>query len=312
MNRGKGTAFFLVSHANKAFFRPVPSGFSRLPPDRASMHPLPRPPPILKSRTRIPIVLFVYSGIFLYLCRILTRQRILMKPVKNPAYALMVVLLMAAAASVTHGCQTNDAPENTSVTDTLPLVLRVNRTSRLYTSEYRIHKIVTHDDVVRLKGTVFNQSFNWRIPLGDRKTALPLDVTLKAYIDFDGFGERNIERRGDRIRIILPDPRVVVTSSKINHRQVKQYIDLTRTRYTDAELTDFARQGVESILHTLPDIGILESARLNAAHLLIPLVCDLGYKEENIVISFRKDFTAADVPQLLDPESARTLSTTRP
>lgn len=235
-----------------------------------------------------------------------------MKPTKNPAYALLYVLLVTAVAGMGYGCRRTDTPENIAAADTLPLVLRVSRTSRLYTSEYRIHKIVTHDDVVRLQGSLFNRSFNWRMPLGDRKTALPLDVTLKAYIDFTDFDERNIERRGDRICITLPDPRVAVTSSKIDHRQVKQYIDLTRTRYTDAELADFARQGVESILHTLPDIGILEAARLNAAHLLVPLVRDMGYKEENIVIAFRKDFTADDVPQLLTPESVQQISPPRP
>lgn len=235
-----------------------------------------------------------------------------MKPTKNPAYALLYVLLVTAVAGMGYGCRRTDTPENIAAADTLPLVLRVSRTSRLYTSEYRIHKIVTHDDVVRLQGSLFNRSFNWRMPLGDRKTALPLDVTLKAYIDFTDFDERNIERRGDRICITLPDPRVAVTSSKIDHRQVKQYIDPTRTRYTDAELADFARQGVESILHTLPDIGILEAARLNAAHLLVPLVRDMGYKEENIVIAFRKDFTADDVPQLLTPESVQQISPPRP
>lgn len=235
-----------------------------------------------------------------------------MKPTKNPAYALLYVLLVTAVAGTVYGCRRADTPENIAAADTLPLVLRVSRTSRLYTSEYRIHKIVTHDDVVRLQGSLFNRSFNWRMPLGDRKTALPLDVTLKAYIDFTDFDERNIERRGDRICITLPDPRVAVTSSKIDHRQVKQYIDLPRTRYTDAELADFARQGVESILHTLPDIGILEAARLNAAHLLVPLVRDMGYKEENIVIAFRKDFTADDVPQLLTPESVQQISPPRP
>ncbi len=230
-----------------------------------------------------------------------------MKPARISAYISLYALLLTAAAGMNYGCSQPDAPQQTNVTDTTSWILQVNRTSKLYTTEYRIHKIVTHDDIVRIKGSFLNKKFNLRMPIGDRKTALPMDVTLKAYIDFSGFGERHIHRQGEKIQILLPDPRVTVTSSKIDHEQVKQYIDITRTRYTDAELTDFARQGVQSILQTLPDIGILEDARRSAARLLIPLLRNLGYKEENIIISFRKDFTTEDIPQLLSPESSRTL-----
>ncbi len=94
------------------------------------------------------------------------------------------------------------------VTDTLPnLVMQIQKTSRLYTTEYHIHKIVTHDDVVRLKGNLLQKDFDIRLPLGERKIAIPMDATLKAYIDFSDFSEANIERDGDRITILLPTRR---------------------------------------------------------------------------------------------------------
>ena len=155
---------------------------------------------------------------------------------------------------------------------------------------------------MRVKGNLFQRAFDVKVPIGERKVMIPLDVTLKAYIDFTGFGEKNVLRSGDRIVVTLPDPRVVVTSSRINHDEVKQFVALTRSDYTSAELADFTRQGEDEILASVPQLGILEMARENAAHVLVPMLTRLGYDERNIVISFRKDFTTADMPLLLERE----------
>ena len=153
-----------------------------------------------------------------------------------------------------------------------------------------------------MKGNLFQRAFDVKVPIGERKVMIPLDVTLKAYIDFTGFDEKNVLRSGDRIVVTLPDPRVVVTSSRINHDEVKQFVSLTRSDYTSAELADFTRQGEDEILASVPQLGILEMARENAAHVLVPMLTRLGYDERNIVISFRKDFTTADMPLLLERE----------
>ena len=186
--------------------------------------------------------------------------------------------------------------------DTLSLVMQVKECARLYTAEYEVHKLVLKDDPLRVKGNLFQRTFDVKVPIGERKVMIPLDVTLKAYIDFTGFGEKNVLRSGDRIVVTLPDPRVVVTSSRINHDEVKQFVSLTRSDYTSAELADFTRQGEDEILASVPQLGILEMARENAAHVLVPMLTRLGYDERNIVVSFRKDFTAADMPLLLERE----------
>ena len=186
--------------------------------------------------------------------------------------------------------------------DTLSLILQVKECARLHTAEYEVHKLVLKDDPLRVKGHIFQQQFDMEVPIGERKVAVPIDVTLKAYIDFSGFGEANVVRSGERIAIVLPDPRVVVSASRIDHDEVKQFVSLTRSDYTSAELVDFARQGEEEILATVPEMGILDVARENAAHVLVPLLAGLGYEEKDIVISFRKKFTEADMPFLLERE----------
>lgn len=174
--------------------------------------------------------------------------------------------------------------------DTVPmLILQVQKCSKLYTAEYRVHKIITHDDALRLKGQLMSKQFNLKVPLADRKIAIPMDAKIKAYIDFSEFSEQNIERSGNQITIILPDPQVLMTSSKIDQKNVKQYVGLTRAHFSDEELANYQQQGREAILQSIPDMGIEETARANAAKVLVPMLTQLGYEEQNITIAFRKD-----------------------
>lgn len=216
---------------------------------------------------------------------------------KTTFYFVIVLCLSLLSA-----CRGEETQAEVVRVDTLSLVMQVKECARLYTAEYEVHKLVLKDDPLRVKGNLFQRAFDVKVPIGERKVMIPLDVTLKAYIDFTGFGEKNVLRSGDRIVVTLPDPRVVVTSSRINHDEVKQFVSLTRSDYTSAELADFTRQGEDEILASVPQLGILEMARENAAHVLVPMLTRLGYDERNIVISFRKDFTTADMPLLLERE----------
>ena len=181
--------------------------------------------------------------------------------------------------------------ETERAVDTLQvLVTQIQQCSRLYTAEYQIHKIVTHDDVLRLQGQLTGQDYDVSLPLlGDRKIAIPIDATLKAYIDFDGFSAENVERDGTKITITLPDPKVKLTSTKVDHRNVKKYVALLRSDFTDQELTSYERQGRAAIIAAVPETGIVESARQNAARTLIPMMMQMGFSEQDITITFRKN-----------------------
>ena len=216
---------------------------------------------------------------------------------KTTFYFVIVLCLSLLSA-----CRGEETQAEVVRVDTLSLVMQVKECARLYTAEYEVHKLVLKDDPLRVKGNLFQRAFDVKVPIGERKVMIPLDVTLKAYIHSTGFDEKNVLRSGDRIVVTLPDPRVVVTSSRINHDEVKQFVSLTRSDYTSAELADFTRQGEDEILASVPQLGILEMARENAAHVLVPMLTRLGYDERNIVISFRKDFTTADMPLLLERE----------
>ena len=126
-----------------------------------------------------------------------------------------------------------------------------------------------------------------------------MEATLKAYVDFGKFGEDNVRRRGDRIEITLPDPQVELTGTRIDNKGIKRYVDFARSNFTDAELTAYERQGRESIVKSIPQMKVMEQARQNAANVIIPMVAQMGFKEENITVNFRKDFNYGDITRLL-------------
>lgn len=189
--------------------------------------------------------------------------------------------------------------------DTIPmLVTAVKSCSRLYTAEYRIHKIVTHNDEKRLHGTFFQKEFDLALPVGERKIAIPIDITLKAYIDFGGFSERNVRRSGGKIEIILPDPKVELTSSRVKHKDIKKQVPLLRNDFSDAEMASYERQGRASVVEAIPRTGIIDMAQNNAARILIPMLEQMGFEEEDITVTFRKKFSLDDIPFILEDKGA--------
>ena len=201
-------------------------------------------------------------------------------------------------------CKRESSPDVYTGIDTVPmLIMQIKQCSRLYTTEYKIHKIVTYDDELRLRGSLFDHDFDLPLPLGDRKVVIPIDATLKGYIDFSDFGEKNVWRRGQHITIVLPDPKVMLTSSKVDQRNIKEYVSLTRAHFSEKELSGFEADGREAILASIPQLGIVETARQSAARLLIPLLAEMGFDEAHITVTFREDFNAEDLKLLLDQTS---------
>lgn len=209
---------------------------------------------------------------------------------------LLFIILSATILAFSACSKKQPTEEKVNVIDTIPvMVMQIQKCSRLYTAEAHVHKIITHDDQLNLKGSFMKKDFNIHIPGSNRKVAIPMDATIKAYVDFEGFSQKNVSRKGDKIEIILPDPKLVLTSSKIDHKAVKQYVSLTRSNFTDAELTKLEQQGRQSIINDIPNIDLMEQAQFSAANTLIPMLIDMGFKEENIKISFRKKFTLQDL-----------------
>lgn len=213
-----------------------------------------------------------------------------------------ITILLLFPLLVASACKDRQKTEDSTSknVDTIPmLVTQVQQCSRLYTTEYHIHKIITHDDKMKVSGSFMKHEFSVNLPLGDRRIAIPMDATLKAYIDMSGFSDKNIKRTGKQLVITLPDPKIILTSTKIDHKDVKQYVALSRQNFTDAELTGYEAQGRRQIIDAIPQMGIIEQAQASAARQLVPVFTSMGYKESDITISFRKKFTLSDLQEMI-------------
>jgi p-aminobenzoyl-glutamate transporter AbgT len=42
-------------------------------------------------------------------------------------------------------------------------------------------------------------------------------------------------------------------------------------------------------------MNIVETAQANAARVLVPMIAQMGYREENITVAFRKNLTMNDI-----------------
>ena len=198
---------------------------------------------------------------------------------KHSRYLLTMLLIAFLCACTSEGEQETAKPE-----PQLPdLVMQIQKQSRLYSTECHVHKIISHNDSQQLLGSILGQQFSIDLPLGKRSVAIPIDATVKAYIDFGEFSDNNVRRRGDQIEIILPDPKLEITS----------------TRITDEELTKLEHAGREAIVKDLPRLNLTETARQNAARALIPMIAQMGFPTDNVTITFRKQFTPTDLPALL-------------
>ena len=209
--------------------------------------------------------------------------------------------LIVFAALAVAGCSRKQTPrQQPEYVDTIPmLVMQVQKCSRLYTAEYKMHKIITHDDEIRMKGKFLNQDYHVALPMGSRKIAIPIDATVKAYIDLSSFSEKNVRRVGDKIDVTLPDPRIEMTSSRINHGEIRKYVALTRQNFSDKEMAGYEQQGRQAIINDIPQTGIMEMAKESAARVMVPFFVGMGFNEKDITISFRKDFSDNEIKKMI-------------
>ena len=138
-----------------------------------------------------------------------TNYKAMFEQIKKNKKALgltfLILLFLGLLLFLIRSCETEGTlVENSVKTEDVKLgdemeklIFRIQNCSRLYTTEYKIHKIITHEDqkVLKMGG------FKIGIPLTDRHIAIPMDATLKAYVDLGTFSEKSIKTDGEHILI---------------------------------------------------------------------------------------------------------------
>jgi len=215
---------------------------------------------------------------------------------KKPVGLILTCLLALLSASCGRGEETDTEVER--AIDSIPLlVTQIQRCSRLYTTEYRIHKLVSCESNRQISG--FGISFDLNV-FGDRKIIIPINATLKGYIDMNQVREHHIERKGEKITVTLPDPAIMMTSTEIDHENIKEYVTGFRDDFTDQEMARFETQGRKAIIAEIPELGIERTAREDAVRILVPIITQMGFREQDITIQFRSDYNPHDLIRRLE------------
>ena len=208
------------------------------------------------------------------------------------AAGCLVLLLTSCGNAST---QQQNGKDSVAVGKTDPaydVVHDISLCSRLYTTECHLHKIVVYDD----RTEVYVSGHELFGKPGDRKIAIPIDATVKAYIDFSNFSDNNVRIGADSsLHIILPDPKIELTASKIDHTGEREFTSFYREKFSEEEKQKYAKQGLDHIIKVLPQQKIIEHSRLSATHLLIPILKKMGYKEDRITIEFRDGINDANL-----------------
>lgn len=210
---------------------------------------------------------------------------------KKPVGLILTCLLALLFMSCGRG-ENTDIEEERAI-DSIPLlVTQIQRCSRLYTTEYRIHKLVSCESNRQISG--FGISFGLNV-FGDRKIIIPIDATLKGFVDMSQVKDHHIEREGNKITVTLPDPQVMMTSTEIDHENIKEFVTGFRDDFTDQEMATFEAQGRKAIINEIPDLGIERTAREDAVRILVPIITQMGFREQDITIQFRTDYNPHDL-----------------
>jgi len=208
------------------------------------------------------------------------RRRTAVIWIVDAAVAVAIVCLMAKCGGE------RDSGDEAEVDTLGVIVAQARKCSRLYTAEYKVHKIITHSDEAKLKGTLVGRDISIKLPVGKRKVAIPIDATVKAYIDMSQLSRNDVIRNGDKVEIRLPNPTVVVVSSSIDHSGIKQHVALLRHDFTDEELSSYEKLGRKAIEASVGEMDIRETARHGAALVLIPMMVRMGFNEADVSITF--------------------------
>ena len=63
----------------------------------------------------------------------------------------------------------------------------------------------------------------------------------------------------------------------------------------------FSLKGRKAIINDIPRLDITDMAKESATKIIVPFFVGMGFNEEDITVTFRKDFTAKEIIRMVDP-----------
>ncbi|MDQ3277211.1 MAG: DUF4230 domain-containing protein [Bacteroidota bacterium] len=155
------------------------------------------------------------------------------------------------------------------------VVQSIQQTGKLITAEYSLSKMIKASD-----------DKTW-YKVGDRRILISAEASVKAGVDLQTIGGKDVSVNGDAITIQLPSPQIFSVSippDKIN--VLYQDVSAFRSRFSAAERESLLRQAEKQVRSVADSLGILQTAQTNAALFIRNLLQQGGF--ETVTIEFAK------------------------
>ena len=165
----------------------------------------------------------------------------------------------------------------------------IRNIGQLSTTEYTVGKIIK---LVDSKSSLTEIEWvEWTdIPqYGDRKILISCKAKIKAGVDFTQLKEGDITVSGKTLEIKLPPATVTSFSMDPNSiRTEMENITGSRRAFTQAEKTQFLKQGEKAIKEDLAESGILNDANKNAEEFVKDFYTQMGFDKVIVTATIEK------------------------
>ena len=158
----------------------------------------------------------------------------------------------------------------------------------LYTVEAEVEVLV--------EGHGKNGAAEWKSVFGSRDIIVPVRAFLKAGIDLSKVTD--VEVKGDKVFVTLPDPVIEIESTEIPWNEVVTSVSGLRHQFSNKEKEFLTRQGRVKILEDMGNLDLIVPAQEHAEQIVANLILSAGYTpvfrarpvySENEIIRLIKD-----------------------
>ena len=168
------------------------------------------------------------------------------------------------------------------------LLSEISRLPMLYTVEAEVEVLV--------EGHGKNGTAEWKSVFGSRDIIVPVRAYLKAGIDLSKMTD--VEVKGDKVYVSLPDPVIEIESTEIPWEKVVTSVSGLRDKFSNREKEFLTRKGRVKILEDMGNLDLIQPAQEHAEQIVSNLIRGMGYKpvlrarpiyDEREIIRFVKD-----------------------
>lgn len=165
----------------------------------------------------------------------------------------------------------------------------IRNIGQLSTTEYTVGKIIKLVDSKSNLNEIEWKEWTEVPQYGDRKILISCKAKIKAGVDFTQLKEGDIKVSGTTIEIKLPPAKVTSFSMDPNsiHTEMEN-ITGSRSAFTQAEKTQFLKQGEKAIKEDLVETGILADAHKNAEEFVKDFYSQMGFDKVIVTTTIEK------------------------